>query len=376
MSKAQIYVYGIIGQETSLIDVIRQLKSFDNPDSVEVIIDSVGGGVDEGMAIFNYLRNLGLPITTFAVKAYSIASVVFFAGDIRQVEEGEGRLMIHFPWCSIDGGADRLESVAKELRTIENDFIDFYSKYTNIDKGSIAKLLHNETFLSSAEAFELGFATDIVIPIMAVALFSNDMFEDVSLNNNNKQEEMNKIEKLITSALNSFTNTEDEVETVALVIMDANGVEINFPDVSEVDEPVVGDKALVDGSPAEGEYVSPEGNTMVFESGELKEIKEEEVIEEVVEEVVDEVVEEEIKEEDFMQLFKELFAKAKTEVQEEMEVKFLAINKINEDLNSEVVALKKLIGSEDLESEKNEKISSNLSKGMQRASEILSSRKR
>ena len=63
MNKATIYINGVIGEDTKLLDVIRQFKSFSNATEVEVQIDSVGGCVDTGMSIFNYLRNLNTQLT-------------------------------------------------------------------------------------------------------------------------------------------------------------------------------------------------------------------------------------------------------------------------------------------------------------------------
>ncbi|MFI8379610.1 Clp protease ClpP [Leeuwenhoekiella sp. NPDC079379] len=341
--EATIYINGVIGQDTVLLDVIRQFKSFKKPTAVTVVIDSVGGCVDTGMSIYNYLRNLQLPITTVATKAYSIAASIFMAGDERLIAEN-GDMMIHFPWVDgFSGGADALEGVAKELRAIENDFVDFYSIYTDIDKASIKKLLQNETFLDGSEAMNLGFSTGIKQQLKAVALY----------NNKEKEEEnnMTKSQKFI-KVLNEFFS--DKIEINALEVADANGDIINFPDLETDELPVVktdemeGSKAVdADGKPIEGERISTDGSVWVFIAGELIEIKEAVTEEDTVEEEVvtedavaeasenEDEVEDEIDFKAILKMFAEL--KDSTKTQSEM----------IENQNNEIIALKKQIGSEE-----------------------------
>ncbi|WP_048330996.1 Clp protease ClpP [Bizionia psychrotolerans] len=334
MSKATIYINGVIGQDTNLLDVIRQFKSFKSASEVDVIIDSVGGCVDTGMSIFNYLRKLNIPVTTKASKAYSIAASIFMAGDVRIVEEGENRLMVHFPFAEVTGGSKYLESVSKELKALENDFVKFYSTYTNVDEEAIRNLLENETFLSADEAIDLGLATQIEIPLKAVAYYNSEEEKE--------QKEMSKT-KLFLKALTEFFGEDAEVK--ALVIQDANADEINFQDLAEDAEPKVrteeeaGDKAVdIDGKPIEGERILPDGSTMVFEAGELIEIK-------PVEEEVETEEEGETEEE-------EVVASAETEIDIEaliaqLETSITAklsaeLNKENNTLKSEIKALKKI----------------------------------
>lgn len=344
MNKSTIYINGVIGTDTKLLDVIRQYKSYENATEIEVFIDSVGGCVDTGMSIFNYLRNLQLPVTTIAKKAYSIAASIFMAGDKRIVESGSDRIMIHFPWASVDGGANHLESVAKELRTIEKDFVQFYSTYTSIDSESVQTLLQNETFLSSDEALEIGIATEIKQQLQAVAIFNNKEEE---------KNEMTKKEKLL-NAINAFFTAEEIVEETAeetveetaeikaLVIQDSNGDTIDFYELVEGDEPEVGDKAKdADGKPLEGskvlpnDSILPNGTVLEFEAGELKTIKPAEAEEEVE---GDETAEDELEFEALMKMLEDsLFAKLNDAMKSE-----------NEELKSEIKALKKLIGSEEV----------------------------
>jgi len=265
--KGSVFVNGVIGVDCSLIDVIRQVKSFKKPTELSVVINSVGGSVSEGQAIFTYLRNLNIPITTTAEQAYSIASVIFMAGDTRIVPEGDRRLMIHNPWASVEGGADRLEDIAGKLREIEEQFSDFYSTYANIDKETMKSLLKNETFLSGAEALEMGFATELSVPLAAVALLGDVLETEIEKEMSIGDKFYSELKKL----MNIMEKQKDEIK--ALILQDANGVEINFPEVEDGSTPEIGDMATVDSLPAEGEYTAPSGDVWIFEGGALKEVK-------------------------------------------------------------------------------------------------------
>jgi len=380
---AKIYVDGVIGEDTTLLDVVRQFKSYQNPESIEVHINSVGGSVDTGQAIFSFLRNAGLPVHTIAHMAYSIAATIFMAGDEREVPEGADRLMIHMPFVqNATGNSSDLDSLVKHLKSIESEFVKFYSTYTNVDEDTVRNLLENEQFLSSDEAFELGLATLISVPFKAVAFFDKEDSKKETINKN----VIMKNAELLIAALKTFVKGKEDV--VALVLQDANGVEINFPDRMEDEVVEVGDKAEIDGQPASGEVVMPDGSTLVFENGILSEVKPaegegEEEVEEAAEANADEVegdVEVEVEanegEEsdlDFEVLLEELFNKAK----EDLSVEIAGLTKINEDLSAEIVSLKKLIGSGDVEVEKKEtNYGATKFTKMERAAQILNSRKR
>lgn len=330
MNNATIYINGVIGDDTNLIDVIRQFKALNNPQSITVMIDSVGGCVDTGKSIYNYLKGLNIPVTTVAERAYSIASYIFFAGDNRMVVQGDDRLMIHFAWASVDGHASQLEMVAKELRAIEKEFVEFYSNNTSIDAITIQQLLHNETFLTAQEAVELGFATAIKNELSAVAYLPNNQI--------NKKEKMNKKKNFLKAFFEFF-----ESEINALELQDANGETIDFVDLDADAEPqprtdeVAGDKAEKDGKPVEGDVVMPDGSTFKFEAGELIEIIPAEVEEEETEEEV-ETEEEMVAEEfDFEAILKSITESVTAELKAE-----------NDELKAEIKAIKKLITTEDV----------------------------
>ena len=249
----RIFINGVIGIDTKLLDVIRQYKSLKNPTSIEVIIDSVGGYVIDGENIYSYLKNLPIEVTTIAHKAYSIAAQIFMAGSKRLVVDNSAGVMIHCPLVqNITGNSTDLDFISSSLKETESKFVDFYSNALNIDKATVLKLLQQETFFSAKEALEIGLSTGIKQQeLQAVALYH----KQTTTNNN-----MNK--KEVTTLFKASTD-----------VTDATGEILTFPDVDTDSTPAVGDKATgSDGTAIDGEILLPDGVKYIFENGELKEI--------------------------------------------------------------------------------------------------------
>lgn len=260
-----IFIQGEIGVDCTLLDVIKQVKAQSAAESFLVKIDSVGGYVDSGKDIYNYLVNLSVPVTTFTTKAYSIASMIFMAGSTRIIPEGsDNALMIHLPWMEAVGNHQVISDYLKDLKATEDELVDFYSKAIQLDKNTIHSLLNQETYLNATQSIELGFATQLQPAQLAVA----------KLHNNKDQKEeslMNKLEKKLDSIMNMLTGK--PAIKAELVLQDATGVSITFPDLSGSDVPVLEDKAMVDSKPAEGEFTMPDNTIYTFKGGAVAEIE-------------------------------------------------------------------------------------------------------
>ena len=275
----KIYISGLIGtfneeRGVELIDVISQVRKQPNATSYEVNINSEGGVVDTGFDIYNFIKSLGVPITTIGNgMVASIATVIFMAGSKRVVRP-KTEFMIHLPMGGIDyATADEMELHSKTVRNLENKIITFYANELSLSKEAVSPLLKNETWLKRNELLDLGFVTtETNLKISARAI----------INSKTKINKMSKTSKL-KKILNKFLG-----ETVNKVVFTADNVELTFPDLTEDDPIEVGAKATLEGVAAEGEILGADGKTYVFEAGILTEIKEESEEEEVNE---DEIIE-------------------------------------------------------------------------------------
>lgn len=263
-----IYITGEIGVNIELKDVIKQVQDQKEALEYNIYINSIGGYVDTGFDIYNYLVNLNKPITTIGTGfVASIATVIFLAGAKRKLTAGT-QFMIHNPSGGIEGTAEQIENYNKGLKDAENNLIKFYSEKTGLEKDALIPLLRNETFLSNEEAISFGFATETNETIKA----------SFKINNNNKKNEMvlnqddkNWFESLFSNFAKKFNKPKN------VMLLDATGKEINFPSVEDGLNPQVGDAGEIDGQPVpDGTYEMPSLNnaSVTFVGGVITEIVE------------------------------------------------------------------------------------------------------
>ena len=133
-------------------------------DDITVRINSYGGEVAEGIAIYNALKNHSARVKTVCDGfACSIASVIFMAGDERVMNEAS-LLMIHNAWMRTAGNSAELRKDADDLDTITDVSKGIYLAATDLEEAELDEWMDAETFISSQVALERGFATE-VIPI-------------------------------------------------------------------------------------------------------------------------------------------------------------------------------------------------------------------
>lgn len=166
-TSADLYIFGDICAwpwesqgEQSGVSVVRQLKELD-ADEIRVHINSYGGDVAEGLAIYNVLREHKAKITTICDGfACSAASVVFMAGD-KRVMQPASLLMIHNAWTVAMGNAAELRKTADDIETITQASVEAYKKVATISEEEIKALMDAETWILPKDAVEYGFATEI-----------------------------------------------------------------------------------------------------------------------------------------------------------------------------------------------------------------------
>ncbi len=262
-----IYISGQIGTfdgtpGTELIDIVSQVKNQPKATAFNVHINSEGGLVDTGFDIYNYLTSLGKPITTIGSGIVaSIATVIFMAGTKRLIRENTP-FMIHLPWGGSMGTADELSRFASQLKGIEQKMVSFYKKALKIEEQAILPLLKNETWLTGNQLTALGFTTAQQVQVAAKAYLKTDTMNKFT------EKDRHWMEGLFTKVLAKFKHS----HIFNKVVQDATGTEIDFTELPDDGVIETGLMATVDGLPAEGEFLMPDGFTYIFSEGELAEI--------------------------------------------------------------------------------------------------------
>jgi ATP-dependent Clp protease, protease subunit len=271
-----IYLIGEIGYDVTLQSVINQVDNSDKTLPLNVHIHSQGGGVYDGLAIYNYLKALPQGVNTSSSGLVaSIASIIFLAGkkESRSINATDN-FLIHLPSAMNWGNAKDLEKTAKELRDIEDKLSTIYENETTLTKDEALELMKKDEFLNVEFLKEKGFVNEI-IEFKAVAKFGNT--ENNMSENLTKKEAENLFEKF-GNKLKEIFNPENEALSNKIV-QDATGTEIDFLDLKQEDAIIEGVKAKVEGKNADGDYLLPNGDKYTFENGVLKNIVEAEVLE-------------------------------------------------------------------------------------------------
>lgn len=125
---------------------------------VHVRLNSPGGDVFAGFAIYNLLREYGAKvIVTVDGLAASAASIIAMAGN--EVRMGDGSfIMIHNAWALGVGDHAEMLALSKTLKKIDGELAKIYSKRTEIDAAEITKMMAAETWLSADDAIARKFA--------------------------------------------------------------------------------------------------------------------------------------------------------------------------------------------------------------------------
>lgn len=125
--------------------------------TIHVRLNSPGGSVFDGMAIYNTLRQHKAKVVMHIDGlAASITSVIAMAGDEIRASE-ESYLMIHDPWSIVMGGAEDMRHEADLLDKVAGTISATYQRKSGKDADEIAKIMAVETWLTGTEAHEMGF---------------------------------------------------------------------------------------------------------------------------------------------------------------------------------------------------------------------------
>lgn len=165
-SGLELYIDGPIsselwwGDEATPQALRDELKKI-NSNKVTVVLNSGGGDVWAGLAMYNALRELDAEVTIRVDGlAASIASVIAMAGDKIIMSPGS-MMMVHRASAWAGGNAEDLEKVIEMLETVEESIVPIYADRTGLDRTKIQEMLNAETWMSAEEAVELGFADEV-----------------------------------------------------------------------------------------------------------------------------------------------------------------------------------------------------------------------
>lgn len=163
----ELLLYGVISDYSWWDDEVTpkqfkaDLDALGDVDEIKVFINSDGGDVFAGQAIYSMLKRHKAKITVYVDGlAASIASVIAMAGDTVYMPKN-AMMMIHNPWTLAVGTADDFRKLADDMDKIRESLIVAYQDKSGLDREKIIEIMNAETWMTAEEAVELGFADEI-----------------------------------------------------------------------------------------------------------------------------------------------------------------------------------------------------------------------
>lgn len=150
---------GYVGDVEDLQKILNDNK---NAAIVDVYINSPGGSVSEGIAIYNILKRTRAYVRVFIDGfACSIASVIAMAGNSISMPKSSMQ-MIHNAWTIAMGNASELRKAADDMDKINEAVVSAYMSKFNGTEEELRSLLDNETYLTADECLKYGLCTKVI----------------------------------------------------------------------------------------------------------------------------------------------------------------------------------------------------------------------
>lgn len=167
----ELKIYGSIGESwwkddedetiTSLEDLEKMLKEHKDVATIDIYINSNGGSVFDGIAMYNVLKRSKAYKRVFIDGfACSVASVIAMAGNTIVMPK-TSMMMIHNAWVVTMGNAIELRKMADDLDKINDMIKNAYRTKMSISDEKLDELMNGESYLSADECLEYGLCTKI-----------------------------------------------------------------------------------------------------------------------------------------------------------------------------------------------------------------------
>lgn len=175
---AEVFIFDTVGEDmwggVSAKSFADELNALDGVNTLNVHINSPGGSVFDGVAIYNLLAKHPAAVHVHIEgMALSIASIIAMAGDTVTIAEN-AMFMIHNPWNIVVGDAAELRKTAEMMDTVKGQMITTYQHKSGLDDELLSDMMDAETWLTGDEAVAQGFADEVSAPMAMAACASFD----------------------------------------------------------------------------------------------------------------------------------------------------------------------------------------------------------
>ncbi len=161
-----VFISGEVSDEmaNAVVAQLLFLQSQDAKKQINVYVNSPGGSVTAGLAIYDTMQFVTCPIATFCIgQAASMGAVLLTAGakGLRHALPNS-RIMIHQPWGGAEGKASDIEITAKEILRLKEILNGILAKHSGKKLEDVVKDTDRDHFMSAVEAKEWGLIDKVI----------------------------------------------------------------------------------------------------------------------------------------------------------------------------------------------------------------------
>ncbi|MEK7263101.1 MAG: ATP-dependent Clp endopeptidase proteolytic subunit ClpP [Bacteroidota bacterium] len=141
------------------------LESEDAEKDIFVYINSPGGSVSSGLAIYDTMQYIRPDVSTICIGMAASMGAVLLAGGAhgKRTALPNSRIMIHQPWGGVQGTASDISIQAEEILKMKKRINEILSKHTGKDFEQLSKDTDRDFYMSSADAKEYGLIDNILV---------------------------------------------------------------------------------------------------------------------------------------------------------------------------------------------------------------------
>lgn len=166
--RREVQCMGEIDRETvcGLILQLRYLEQEDGKAPITMYINSPGGSVPDGLALYDVMKSISCPVRTVCVgMAASMGAVLFLCGNERYILP-HSQVMIHDPLMgNVGGSALKVAQVSRELLKVREVMAEIIARHTGKTPEAILERTATDTYFSAQEAVDFGLADKIIYKI-------------------------------------------------------------------------------------------------------------------------------------------------------------------------------------------------------------------
>ena len=141
------------------------LQSQDAKKPINMYINSPGGSVTAGLAIYDTMQFISCPVATYCIgQAASMGAVLLTAGAKGQrYSLPNARIMIHQPWGGAEGKASDIEITAREILRLKERLNEILAKHSGRKMEEVVRDTDRDHFMSAEEAKEWGLIDEVLV---------------------------------------------------------------------------------------------------------------------------------------------------------------------------------------------------------------------